>query len=180
MDPNSRLGKGIWTGEINEEKSCGRNAFSWCSPSPFSLFSDFLTSLFPDFPRGKDFLREQVLTYGQSSRSLLAAEKKYFVLLVSNQCPTIFIEWLRVLLLRDQLYCCRALSSAITLGIFVNIICCSDSGDNCRKTANTVHWLPCGLSYSQVMSWKSKLPLQTIMRLLQVLVPQVEKICIDK
>ncbi|XP_061665509.1 protein HID1-like isoform X3 [Syngnathoides biaculeatus] len=31
-----------------------------------------------------------------------------------------------------------------------------------------------------VSSWKSKLPLQTIMRLLQVLVPQVEKICIDK
>ncbi|XP_077406181.1 protein HID1b isoform X3 [Vanacampus margaritifer] len=31
-----------------------------------------------------------------------------------------------------------------------------------------------------VQSWKSKLPLQTIMRLLQVLVPQVEKICIDK
>ncbi|XP_075259274.1 protein HID1-like isoform X2 [Convolutriloba macropyga] len=29
-------------------------------------------------------------------------------------------------------------------------------------------------------NWKSKLPLQTIMRLLQVLVPQVEKICIDK
>lgn len=31
-----------------------------------------------------------------------------------------------------------------------------------------------------VDSWKSKLPLQTVMRLLQVLVPQVEKICIDK
>lgn len=31
-----------------------------------------------------------------------------------------------------------------------------------------------------VSSWKTKLPLQTIMRLLQVLVPQVEKICIDK
>lgn len=31
-----------------------------------------------------------------------------------------------------------------------------------------------------VASWKQKLPLQTIMRLLQVLVPQVEKICIDK
>lgn len=31
-----------------------------------------------------------------------------------------------------------------------------------------------------VLSWKQKLPLQTIMRLLQVLVPQVEKICIDK
>uniref|UniRef100_A0A8D3C787 HID1 domain containing n=1 Tax=Scophthalmus maximus TaxID=52904 RepID=A0A8D3C787_SCOMX len=34
--------------------------------------------------------------------------------------------------------------------------------------------------FSQVLSWKGKLPLQTIMRLLQVLVPQVEKICIDK
>ncbi|XP_056433505.1 protein HID1b [Gadus chalcogrammus] len=31
-----------------------------------------------------------------------------------------------------------------------------------------------------VLLWKAKLPLQTIMRLLQVLVPQVEKICIDK
>ncbi|XP_014788685.1 protein HID1 [Octopus bimaculoides] len=31
-----------------------------------------------------------------------------------------------------------------------------------------------------VASWKQKLPLQTIMRMLQVLVPQVEKICIDK
>uniref|UniRef100_A0A674AJK2 HID1 domain containing n=1 Tax=Salmo trutta TaxID=8032 RepID=A0A674AJK2_SALTR len=33
---------------------------------------------------------------------------------------------------------------------------------------------------NEVLSWKSKLPLQTIMRLLQILVPQVEKICIDK
>ncbi|XP_052771085.1 protein HID1-like isoform X2 [Mya arenaria] len=31
-----------------------------------------------------------------------------------------------------------------------------------------------------VHTWKHKLPLQTIMRMLQVLVPQVEKICIDK
>jgi hypothetical protein len=31
-----------------------------------------------------------------------------------------------------------------------------------------------------ISSWKAKLPLQTIMRLLQVLVPQVEKICLDK
>ncbi|KAJ8959060.1 hypothetical protein NQ318_022316 [Aromia moschata] len=38
-------------------------------------------------------------------------------------------------------------------------------------------WVPTG---EWVHSWKSKLPLQTIMRLLQVLVPQVEKICIDK
>lgn len=38
-------------------------------------------------------------------------------------------------------------------------------------------WVP---SPEWVRSWKDKLPLQTIMRLLQVLVPQVEKICIDK
>ncbi|XP_077474154.1 protein HID1 isoform X2 [Stigmatopora argus] len=38
-------------------------------------------------------------------------------------------------------------------------------------------WTP---TQDWVLSWKSKLPLQTIMRLLQVLVPQVEKICIDK
>ena len=38
-------------------------------------------------------------------------------------------------------------------------------------------WVP---TQDWVVLWKSKLPLQTIMRLLQVLVPQVEKICIDK
>ena len=38
-------------------------------------------------------------------------------------------------------------------------------------------WTP---SSEWVSSWKSKLPLQTIMRMLQVLVPQVEKICIEK
>ncbi|GBM40392.1 Protein HID1 [Araneus ventricosus] len=38
-------------------------------------------------------------------------------------------------------------------------------------------WVP---TSDWVISWKQKLPLQTIMRLLQVLVPQVEKICIDK
>ena len=45
--------------------------------------------------------------------------------------------------------------------------------------AAVVHepWVP---TQDWVKSWKSKLPLQTIMRLLQVLVPQVEKICIDK
>jgi hypothetical protein len=31
-----------------------------------------------------------------------------------------------------------------------------------------------------VQSWKSRLPIQTIMRMLQVLVPQVEKMCIDR
>lgn len=38
-------------------------------------------------------------------------------------------------------------------------------------------WRP---SPEWVSAWRAKLPLQTIMRLLQVLVPQVEKICIDK
>lgn len=38
-------------------------------------------------------------------------------------------------------------------------------------------WRPSG---EWVASWRARLPLQTIMRLLQVLVPQVEKICIDK
>ncbi|CAF4195369.1 unnamed protein product, partial [Rotaria magnacalcarata] len=35
-------------------------------------------------------------------------------------------------------------------------------------------WTP---TSAWAQSWKGKLPLQTIMRLLQVLVPQVEKIC---
>uniref|UniRef100_UPI00398F0113 protein HID1-like n=1 Tax=Pristiophorus japonicus TaxID=55135 RepID=UPI00398F0113 len=43
--------------------------------------------------------------------------------------------------------------------------------------SSSSQWTP---SPDWVISWKSKLPLQTIMRLLQVLVPQVEKICIDK
>lgn len=45
------------------------------------------------------------------------------------------------------------------------------------STSSSVYWVP---TPEWVLSWKSKLPLQTIMRLLQVLVPQVEKICIDK
>ncbi|CAK9809509.1 Protein HID1 [Anthophora plagiata] len=46
------------------------------------------------------------------------------------------------------------------------------------NTSNNINqWVP---SSEWVYQWKSKLPLQTIMRLLQVLVPQVEKICIDK
>lgn len=43
--------------------------------------------------------------------------------------------------------------------------------------STSFHWVP---TTQWVQSWKQKLPLQTIMRLLQVLVPQVEKICIDK
>ena len=50
--------------------------------------------------------------------------------------------------------------------------------DNSADMAsNYDSWVP---TQDWVKSWKSKLPLQTIMRLLQVLVPQVEKICIDK
>uniref|UniRef100_A0A673AQ19 Protein HID1-like n=1 Tax=Sphaeramia orbicularis TaxID=375764 RepID=A0A673AQ19_9TELE len=45
------------------------------------------------------------------------------------------------------------------------------------SASSTSFWAP---TPDWVMSWKCKLPLQTIMRLLQVLVPQVEKICIDK
>lgn len=41
----------------------------------------------------------------------------------------------------------------------------------------STQWVP---TAEWVRSWKSKLPLQNIMRLLQILVPQVEKICIDK
>lgn len=50
-----------------------------------------------------------------------------------------------------------------------------------RVSSNPVNaanvWTP---TPEWVASWRAKLPLQTIMRLLQVLVPQVEKICIDK
>ncbi|XP_014282156.1 protein HID1 isoform X1 [Halyomorpha halys] len=46
-----------------------------------------------------------------------------------------------------------------------------------QEVRTTGQWVP---TSEWVNSWKSKLPLQTIMRLLQVLVPQVEKICIDK
>lgn len=44
-------------------------------------------------------------------------------------------------------------------------------------TSNSSVWRP---TADWVQAWRAKLPLQTIMRLLQVLVPQVEKICIDK
>lgn len=45
------------------------------------------------------------------------------------------------------------------------------------SASSTSLWAP---TPEWILSWKCKLPLQTIMRLLQVLVPQVEKICIDK
>ncbi|XP_026077931.1 protein HID1-like isoform X3 [Carassius auratus] len=56
----------------------------------------------------------------------------------------------------------------------------SETGDcdgSQKRVLSSSDWTP---TPDWVLSWKSKLPLQTIMRLLQVLVPQVEKICIDK
>ena len=59
----------------------------------------------------------------------------------------------------------------------------SSGGSNASASTNGTKpqmlraWTP---TPEWVASWKSKLPLQTIMRLLQVLVPQVEKICVDK
>lgn len=52
----------------------------------------------------------------------------------------------------------------------------SNGGGATTPTISSV-WHP---TPEWVASWRAKLPLQTIMRLLQVLVPQVEKICIDK
>ncbi|KAJ3600379.1 hypothetical protein NHX12_031364 [Muraenolepis orangiensis] len=72
----------------------------------------------------------------------------------------------------------------------------SDTESNCGRDTEDVFYTEDEMERSQVssvssmsywaptpewvVSWKCKLPLQTIMRLLQVLVPQVEKICIDK
>ncbi|CAH8613634.1 unnamed protein product [Schistosoma bovis] len=55
----------------------------------------------------------------------------------------------------------------------------NDSNDKLQKLneRNSSNWEP---TSEWVHSWKLKMPFQTIMRLLQVLVPQVEKICIDK
>ncbi|UJR37222.1 hypothetical protein I4U23_029931 [Adineta vaga] len=50
------------------------------------------------------------------------------------------------------------------------------SSSHFHQAENSV-WSP---TSEWIQSWKSKLPLQTIMRLLQVLVPQVEKICMDR
>lgn len=68
-----------------------------------------------------------------------------------------------------------------TLAATPQITAMTDKGPgldiNTDKVGSNEEWHP---SPEWVEAWKSKLPLQTIMRLLQVLVPQVEKICIDK
>ncbi|KAM9716603.1 LOW QUALITY PROTEIN: protein HID1b [Menidia menidia] len=55
---------------------------------------------------------------------------------------------------------------------------CSPSRSRISSVSSTsTAWSP---DPDWMAAWKARLPLQTIMRLLQVLVPQVEKICIDK
>jgi len=54
---------------------------------------------------------------------------------------------------------------------------CAPRRTRTSSSGHSTQWVP---TTQWVQSWKQKLPLQTIMRLLQVLVPQVEKICIDK
>ncbi|RWS25953.1 protein HID1-like isoform X1 [Leptotrombidium deliense] len=51
------------------------------------------------------------------------------------------------------------------------------SRQSSTSSTTSTPWQP---TSEWVMSWKQKLPLQAIMRMLQVLVPQVEKMCIDK
>lgn len=78
-------------------------------------------------------------------------------------------------------------STSGTCGVQENAVVCQavwktipQNSERRRKPSGfstSNHWSP---SPDWVISWKTKLPLQTIMRLLQVLVPQVEKICIDK
>jgi hypothetical protein len=53
----------------------------------------------------------------------------------------------------------------------------STNSTNSINSSSKTTWTP---TSEWLLGWKSKLPLQTIMRLLQVLVPQVEKICLDK
>lgn len=64
-----------------------------------------------------------------------------------------------------------------TLAATPQISAMTDKGTAWAEEADSEEWRP---TPEWVEAWKGKLPLQTIMRLLQVLVPQVEKICIDK
>ena len=41
-------------------------------------------------------------------------------------------------------------------------------------------WMLFVTMWPKIKSWKQKLPLHTVLRLLQVLVPQVERLCLDK
>ncbi|KRY56134.1 Protein HID1 [Trichinella britovi] len=51
------------------------------------------------------------------------------------------------------------------------------AGSSKSDSGTSESWTP---TQKWVDNWKQKLPMQTVMRLLQVLVPQVEKICIDR
>lgn len=63
-------------------------------------------------------------------------------------------------------------------GATASVVTNTDDGDTVGGAdSNADSWMA---TPEWVDSWKKKLPLQTIMRVLQILVPQVEKICIDK
>jgi len=66
-------------------------------------------------------------------------------------------------------------------GVVEDLLCSSphqqDDKVKMKRQGSEEPWRP---TTDWVREWKSQLPLQTIMRMLQVLVPQVEKMCIDK
>ena len=74
-------------------------------------------------------------------------------------------------------------SSIETIIILIFVQLASSLSLSGSASSNLIHssdnssWSP---TSAWLQSWKGKLPLQTIMRLLQVLVPQVEKICMDR
>lgn len=59
--------------------------------------------------------------------------KEVFCFICVKPMPGSSIEWLWILLLQDLLYCCCILNSPITFRIFVNFICCRNSGGTCRR-----------------------------------------------
>uniref|UniRef100_A0A669BBS6 HID1 domain containing n=1 Tax=Oreochromis niloticus TaxID=8128 RepID=A0A669BBS6_ORENI len=88
-------------------------------------------------------------------------------------------RWL-VSLTHTQKFSCFFLQLKCFFGFFwckVNRTQSESARSRLSSISSTAAW---SANSDWVSSWKAKLPLQTIMRLLQVLVPQVEKICIDK
>ncbi|CAF3724278.1 unnamed protein product [Rotaria sp. Silwood1] len=68
-------------------------------------------------------------------------------------------------------------SSPLIQSVSSTVVSHNGSNSNQNHLSDSNIWLP---TSTWIQSWKGKLPLQTILRLLQVLVPQVEKICMDR
>ncbi|CAF1242035.1 unnamed protein product [Rotaria sp. Silwood1] len=68
-------------------------------------------------------------------------------------------------------------SSPLIQSVSSTVVSHNGSNSNQNHLLDSNIWLP---TSTWIQSWKGKLPLQTILRLLQVLVPQVEKICMDR